>query len=145
MANAIESKWETVSVVNGRSWSKRQIGWHVVEASTVYTEYGEYAGYYCNIEVPAGRYPIYACRDCGIPWHSVMVVMDGKIVSGSCHKAGNPMRYTLNLYPHQLANAVLSGDRSAELFEGVEAREINFDWKGTPQKTHGVFVDGEQI
>lgn len=143
--NATATQWERISTVNGRPWDRKQIGWHVIGESD-FTEYGEYAAYYCTITVPAGRYPIYACRDCGSPWHSVMIPMEGVIKSGSSHEPRKAKTYTLNLYPHQLAARVLYGQyNDVELFDGVEAKEIHFDWKGEPQVTHGIFVDGEQV
>jgi hypothetical protein len=139
-------EWETLRPVNGRHQSRRQIGWYTIKEPRDFTHYGEYAADYSTITVPAGRYPIYALRDCGRAWHTLLIPMDGQVKSGSWwnqRKPGEPFHYTLSPYQHTIAKALVDGEAPhIELLDGVEARRIDFEFDGKPNFTHGIFVDG---
>jgi hypothetical protein len=130
------SAWDDAGTdYNGRHWTKRQVGWYVVDQPTDDSGYGEYAADYWTTTVPAGRYPIYALRVCGQPWHSLSVKMPGK-----------PREHYLTPYPHSLAQAILEGEaHHVELLPGVEAREVPYEYEGKSEMTYGIFADGENI
>lgn len=127
--NATAGNWELVNTVNGRTWTQRQIGWYTLDMPTEYRKYSERPQDDCNVTVPAGRYPIYACRDCGNPWHSLSIPMEG---------------YHYSPYPHQIAKSILEGSILVELLDGVEVREVHFEWNGEPRVTHSIFIDGDK-
>lgn len=148
MSTTVTAAWEITGRTNGRPQSRRLIGWLTLAEPADYTQYGEYAADYAEITVPAGRYPIYALRDCGQPWHSLLIPMPGVVKSGSWWnklQPGTPLSYALSPYAHALAKAILAGEAShIELLPGVEAREIPFEYNGQPQLTYGIFADGEK-
>ncbi len=143
------SKWEVIRHINGRPWSRMQIGWFTVTESKDFNQFGEYAADYWTATVAPGRYPIYAFRDCGTPWHSLGVSMPGTIKSGSWWNKRQPGESTtvhLNIYAHTLAAGVLAGTSPhVELLPGVEARKIDFEYDGEQKTTHGIFADGETV
>lgn len=143
------SQWEKYAVVNGRTQTRRQIGWYVVSEPKEFTWHGEYAADYGFVTVRPGRYPIYALRDCGRPWHSLSISMPGIVKAGSWWnrvEAGTPRDAHVSPYPHSVAAAIVAGEPGPiELLPEVEARRIDFEYEGEPHHTHGLFVDGEKI
>lgn len=141
--------WELVRHINGRPWSRRQVGWVVVSEAREIDQNGEYAADYWTARVEAGRYPLYAFRDCGRAWHSLGAEMPGVIVRGSWwnkRQPGERMPVGLSFYAHNVARGVIEGEGSGiELLPGVEARRIDFEYQGEQKHTHGLFVDGEQV
>jgi len=144
-----KTQWEITGHVNGRQQTRRQIGWFIVKEEREFQWAGAYAADYGSITVQAGRYPLYALRDCGQRWHSLAVSMPGVVKSGSWWnkvEPGTPRDAHLSLYPHSVAHAILSGQEAPfELLPDIEARQIDFEYAGQPSTTHGLFDGGEQF
>lgn len=145
---ATASAWEIVRHINGRPWSRRQIGWLIVPEAREISHYGEYAADYWSVRVESGRYPLYAFRDCGQAWHSLGCEIPGVLASGSPwnkRQPGEPATAHLSPRAYEVARQVLDGSEIYELLPEVEARRIDFEYDGEQKHTHGLFVDGKEV
>lgn len=133
--------WEQLRPVNGRSQSRLHVADYILDAAQDFDHYGEYAADYWTVRVEPGRYPIYALRDCGRPWHSLSCSMPGVIVSGSWWnklEPGTPRVAHFSPRPYALAEAILAGTAIRyELRPGVEAKRVG--------ESHGLFYKGERL
>ena len=142
---------------------KQQIGWFVLKEDTEYRNTFEFAAWYEDVLVKAGRYPVivhdYQVNEEGRVdgfIGSVYVTMPGTVVRDyfAAHycgvpisdyddykNAGKPSQYTMHVYMYNLAADVLNGGGKYELFPEYEAREIHFvsDIDGRELTTHGIF------
>lgn len=140
---------------------KKQIGWFNLALDTVYRNDFEFAAWYEEVEVKAGRYPIevYDYREDSnheVEGHirSAYVTMPGTIVSDyfaghycgvpisgydTGKNAGKESSHTMQTYLYDLASSVLDGTDFIELLPEYEAREIKFTYDGKEHVTHGIF------
>lgn len=140
--------WETTGRVNGRQQTRRQVGWLVIDKPRDFNHFGEYGADYWTTTVQPGRYPLYALRDCGNRWHSLLVSMPAVVKSGSWWNKRAPGEETTSHSSpraYDVARLVLAGEGSVELLPGIEARRIDFEHNGKASHTHGLFfADGDQ-
>lgn len=144
-----QSTWENTRIVNGRQWTRRLVGYVVWTESHETTIYGEYAADNTVVEVPAGRYPIYALREGGHRWHSLSCSIDAVVTSEANwngKQPGDAMRYTYSPYPHQIAKAIVDGEQCCvELAADVTAKPVDFEYDGEQRRTYKlVFDNGDE-
>lgn len=141
--------WELVRHVNGRPWTRCQVGWYVVSEPKEFSQYGEYAADYWSARVEPGDYPLYAFRDCGQPWHSLGVEMPATVVSGSWWnkmQPGSERSVYVSPRAYSVAAAIVNGEQTPiRLLEGVEARAVQFEYNGEQKTTHGLFCGHDQF
>lgn len=149
--------------LNGRE--KTQIGWYNLPEKEVFTNHFETAAWYENVEVEAGRYPVYMYdlkveedgRLSGPCGDTVYVSLPGKVTDdyfgglwcgvpfGSYdeHKhTGNEAHHTLNPYDYMVAERIANGNSRYELFPEYEVRVLKEwvdDWDGKPRKLYGIY------
>ncbi len=139
----------------------KQIGWFHLGLDTVYRNSFEFAAWYEDVEVKAGRYPIEVIDYSEDSSHrvngyigSAYVTMPGTIVSDyfASHYCGVPISdydtnknagkessHTMHVYLYELASSVLYGTEFIELLPEYEAREIKFTYGGQEDTTQGIF------
>lgn len=140
----------------------KQVGWFHLKEDTIYTNTFEFAAWYEKVLIPAGRYPVeiidYHEENCRVRGHinSAYITMTGTIVSDyfAAHFCGVPVSdydtsknveeestHTTSIYLYDLAEDILKGNSSYELYPEYEAKEINFvSWyDGKEKTTHGIF------
>jgi hypothetical protein len=110
-----------------------------------------------RVEVPAGRYPIIFKHtqygkyiSCPMPG---VIVFDsfynhigayGSVATGK--HTGQEQTYHWQPHEHSVAWGLIKDELvGIELAEGVEAREIPFEYNGEQKSTAGLFVNGEQV
>jgi len=141
-----------------------QIGWYNLPEKEVFTNYFETAAWYENVEVEAGRYPIYMYdleieEDGRLNGYigTVYVSLPGKVTDdyfgglwcgvpfGSYdeHKhTGNEAHHTLDPYTYMVAEQIANGNSRYELFPEYEVRvekEWVDDWDGKPRKLYDIY------
>ena len=133
---------------------KTLIGYMILSDATTYTNLFECAAWYEKIQVPAGKYPVFATVKNGEVddiWYS----LPGTITSdyfqplfcgnriGSQYdifkNTGKATVHRGSFRAYSLAKNILEGQASFELSPEFEAREIHFQWDGKPEKTWGLF------
>ena len=133
------------------------VGFRVLSKPQVFDIPQEYAGASMQVEVPAGRYPIVfkrtsygkyiSCSMPGVIVHDSFYNHIGAHGSTSVdqHK-GQTQMYHWQPYAHAVAFDIIVGDvNDVELADGVEAREIHFEYSGRKGTTAGLFVGGEKV
>tara|TARA_R110002020_G_scaffold249790_1_gene463804 strand:- start:966 stop:1421 length:456 start_codon:yes stop_codon:yes gene_type:complete len=144
-----QTEWTITSRTNGRPFSRRQIGWRIIRGPRMTSRCGESARDYTQIGLPPGKYPLYAARDCGTRWHSLLCPVPGIVVS-HLHdwlKPGEPATADCGGYAHAIADGILNtpGFNHIELLDGVTAERHNFEYNGKPHHTHVIRVNGESV
>lgn len=117
--------WEPLPPVNGRSRDRLHIGDLVLRDPGTFTNYTETAAGDHAVRVPPGRYPVYALRDCGRPWHSLLCDLPGVVAFPNSYlglKGGESTSVTLNLRAYAVAREVAAKISAVELRPGVEVR-----------------------
>ena len=143
---------------------KFQIGWYNLKEDEVFRNTYSYAAWYQDVEVKAGKYPVFAreyqlnerlrkytneLKDFG----NIVVVLPGKVVASdfSSHYGGvaygsktdqdlgEESEYMYHPYAHSLAHSILEGKSNIELITPFEAKYIYFEYEGKQHKTAGIF------
>ena len=144
-----------------------QIGWLNLKADKVFRNTFECAGWYEDILVDAGKYPVFVydyhvCKSSKsmlfnrIEGHisGAYIHMDGtiveddfsiqygKVISNYDRKrhAGRIATYHMMTYMHSIADSILNDpDSSWELFPEFEAKAIDVECDGVSLTTYGIF------
>lgn len=141
---------------------KTQIGWYIVEKDTVFHNQNfSFAAWWEDIEVKAGKYPVYAYdmkvgNDGRVTSNQVYASMDGTIVADyfASHyygmpisdydtkkNAGEPSQYSVSTDTNAMAERIMQGDGKWELLPEFELRKYEYlSWYDNKVKTaHGIF------
>lgn len=142
----------------------KQIGYFHLAQDTVFRNTFEFAAWYEDVNVKAGKYPIEVTDYRESARHegnevdgyigSAYVTMPGTIVSDyfASHYFGMPISdydtqknagkksmYRMHVYLYEMAHDMLDGSKEYELFPEYEAREIHFTYDGEKGTTYGLF------
>ena len=155
----------------GNIVGKTQIGWYNLKKDRIFRNTYEYAAWYEDVLVKAGKYPVvvYDFRvlkhdspdfNSRIEGHigTVSVHMSGTIVSDefgarfygvpvgdydNTKNAGKPSNHSMMAYMYSVAESVLKDSESPwELLPEYEARPIQGEREGKPYTVYGIFRKG---
>lgn len=132
--------WEELRPVNGRPQSRLHIGDFILNTEEVFRDYCDTAAGDTDVRVTPGRYPVYALRDCGRPWHSLTCEMPGVVAFPNGYlglKVGEPRSVHLSLRQYAIARGALDGISRVELLPSIEARAVDGG--------HGLYHNGEEL
>lgn len=140
---------------------KKQIGWFILDRDTIFRNEFEFAAWYENVMVKAGKYPVEVIDYSESNRHQVeghissaYITMPGTTVSDyfASHFCGVPISdydttknagakssHTAHTYLYAMASSILNGKPEYELLPEYEAREIRFTYDGEEHITHGIF------
>lgn len=142
-----------------------QIGWYVLTEPKEFRNTYEYAAWYQNVLVPAGRYPVtgyygFNERDRRVTDQiddlSISCKLVGKITGSDFSSGFGGVQYGskrdinlgqessvyFNPYAHSVAKDICEGKSPFVLLPQFEARPVHFNYQGRPHTTYGIFYRG---
>ena len=136
---------------------KKQIGWYILSEKSVFTNHGQYAAWFEDVEVEAGRYPMYM--------YDFSIDKDGRLhgsVTGSVYadipgviledyfgtkNTGKDSWAHLSWYGYRVADLVSEGDPRFELLPEYEARQDGEyqSWDGSMCKMYDLYLRDAEV